>query len=382
MVIKKSTSEENLEVITENLVPLYGTDFTIKPEGVIDNIGVAVSGIKQDFEDQLLSLKKNLNPYTAGGEAQDGLYALRGKKRRQSTFTIVQRTIEGTPGTLISAGSLLFENSVTKDQFQLADDVVLDEEGKTVGSFKSLLIGKIDLPTQANINILTPLFGVSGVYYTTGNAINIGVDYEKDEEFRRSFLKIQNEKDSLKIELLKLVNNPGDLRIIQNRGRQVYSEIPLRTKKITIYSAESNQKIAQTIFDNMVDAGFDLDGDIVVVVYDDNNEPVEIRFNRAEPLEIYVKSLIVKKTDISDAQAIAETKAAILEFITSNSLVMGEKVVANRFNAAIDEKSSVEYPCQTLVSSDNVDCFPVLTIKVNQIPLFDISRIEVDIEKN
>ncbi len=381
-MVSKSTMEQNLEVLQKPLRKIYGDDFVIKPEGVIDNIAVAVSGIKMDFEDQLLALKKNLNPYTARGQAQDSLYALRNLARKQSTYTVVQRTIEGTPNSIVVAGSLLFENSITKDQFLLDADVTIGEGGKVVGSFKSLLIGAVDLPNDANLNILTPLENVSAVYYSTGNDINIGVEYQSNEDFCKEFLKIQNVRDSLELSLLKLVDNPGDLKIIQNRGRQVYDEIPLRSKKITIYSAESDKKIAQTIFENMEDSGFDLVGDIKVSIEDIEGQPVDIYFNRASGINVYVKTWIVKNSKYTDAEAKSDAKLAIMDYYGSNSFVMGEKVVGNRFNASIDAKSSVQYPVKTQVSSDGSVWVDVLDIGALQVPVFAAERVEVEIEEN
>lgn len=381
-MVSKSTMEQNLEVLQKPLRKIYGDDFVIKPEGVIDNIAVAVSGIKMDFEDQLLALKKNLNPYTARGQAQDSLYALRNLVRKQSTYTVVQRTIEGTPNSIVVAGSLLFENSITKDQFLLDADVTIGEGGKVVGSFKSLLIGAVDLPNDANLNILTPLENVSAVYYSTGNDINMGVEYQSNEDFCKEFLKIQNVRDSLELSLLKLVDNPGDLKIIQNRGRQVYDEIPLRSKKITIYSAESDRKIAQTIFENMEDSGFDLVGDIKVSIEDIEGQPVDIYFNRASGINVYVKTWIVKNSKYTDAEAKSDAKLAIMDYYSSNSFVMGEKVVGNRFNSSIDAKSSVQYPVKTQVSSDGSVWVDVLDIGALQVPVFAAERVEVEIEEN
>lgn len=381
-MVSKSTMEQNLEVLQKSLRKIYGDDFVIKPEGVIDNIAVAVSGIKMDFEDQLLALKKNLNPYTARGQAQDSLYALRNLVRKQSTYTVVQRTIEGTPNSIVVAGSLLFENSITKDQFLLDADVTIGEGGKVVGSFKSLLIGAVDLPNDANLNILTPLENVSAVYYSTGNDINMGVEYQSNEDFCKEFLKIQNVRDSLELSLLKLVDNPGDLKIIQNRGRQVYDEIPLRSKKITIYSAESDRKIAQTIFENMEDSGFDLVGDIKVSIEDIEGQPVDIYFNRASGINVYVKTWIVKNSKYTDAEAKSDAKLAIMDYYGSNSFVMGEKVVGNRFNSSIDAKSSVQYPVKTQVSSDGSVWVDVLDIGALQVPVFAAERVEVEIEEN
>ena len=48
--VKKSTIEENLKVLQKEFKPVYGDDFAIKPEGVIDGIAVAVSALKPQNE--------------------------------------------------------------------------------------------------------------------------------------------------------------------------------------------------------------------------------------------------------------------------------------------------------------------------------------------
>ena len=107
--------EKYLAKWTKFLKGKYGQDFFIKPEGVIDNLAVGSTASSLDFESIILKLVKEMNPYTAEDEWQDHLYSLIGLEREQSSFTVVQRTVQGTPDTTVAAGSVLFENELIKN---------------------------------------------------------------------------------------------------------------------------------------------------------------------------------------------------------------------------------------------------------------------------
>ena len=123
-------------------------------------------------------------------------------------------------------------------------------------------------------------------------------------------------------------------------------------------------------------------GDIKVSIEDIEGQPVDIYFNRASGINVYVKTWIVKNSKYTDAEAKSDAKLAIMDYYGSNSFVMGEKVVGNRFNASIDAKSSVQYPVKTQVSSDGSVWVDVLDIGALQVPVFAAERVEVEIEEN
>lgn len=182
-----ATIETYLKRWTSYLKGKYGNDFYIKKEGVIDNLATGSSAIALDFEAIILFLTKQLNPYTAEDEFQDKLYKLIGLEREQSTFTVVQRTVQGTPNTTATSGSILFKNKTTEDQFKLIDDCQLDENGIGVGSFRAEEFGAIDLPNEAICEIITAPTNINGVYYSIGNNIDIGKEYQSNAEFREEW---------------------------------------------------------------------------------------------------------------------------------------------------------------------------------------------------
>lgn len=373
----KSTLKENLQFFVNRYKTIYGDNFKIKPEGVIDNIAVSQSLVKMDFEDRILEVKKGLNPYSADGVAQNNLYSNIGLVRRQATYTVVQRTIKGTANSLVVGGSLMIENESTKDQFKLMADVTLGNDGLGVGSFKSELIGAIDLPSDANVIIKTPLPNVVGVYFTSGNDINIGLTYESNSEFRKRWLNWSRAENKLKAELLDLVDNSGDVIIRQNRNLPKYS-FPLHTMAVTINSAEPDGVVAKKIFDSL-EYGVGLYGNISVIVKDDSNQDVDIKFSRSTGCNIWIKTNVKKVADVPNVEVVKDTLQAIQDYYKTATFVMGSPVIGNRFNQSIDDKTNIDYVISTQVSLGGASYVDVATIGEFEIPVFDLNRIVVKV---
>lgn len=378
--IVKSTIQENLANWQEFYKGIFGNNFVITPESVIGNIAVACASVKMEFEDQLLFVKSMLNPYTTTGTWQDNLYSLIKLARQQATNTIVQRTISGTANATITAGTLMIEDDGTKNQFKLTADCTLDENGIGVGTFTSELSGAIELSTEATLNILTPLQDVSGVYYTLGNIAILGVDYETNEAFRKRWLAWSESPSKLHESLLKIVDNPGDIVIEQNRGTQVYPDFPLHTLHIIINSPQDDATIGQIILDTTTD-GVDWSGNEEVVLTDDSGESVEVRFDRATQVPIYVKTTVVKKSDATSVEATQDGLSAIKEYIDNAKFTMGQILVGNRFNSLIDAKGTIDYVVKTQLSTDGTTYTDTIDLTKYQVPQFDTSRNSVVIQQ-
>lgn len=377
--ITKSTIKENLTYWTEFLKGIFGNNFVITPESVIGNIAVASSAVKMDFEDQLLFVKSMLNPYTATGSWQDALFSLVRLTRQQATYTVFQRTISGTAGATITAGSLMIEDAGTKNQFKLIADCTLDENGIGAGTFQSELSGAVDIENDATLNILTPLPDVQGVYYTLGNLKIVGVDYESDEEFRKRWQGWAESPSKLHKALLEIVGNPGDIVIEQNRGTQVYEDFPLHCIHTVINSPASDETIAEIIFENSSD-GVDWAGDEEVNVIDDAGQSVEVRFDRATLVNVYVKTTVVKKADATQAEALQDGLSAIQQYTDDATFTMGQVLVGNRFNALIDAKSSIDYVVKTELSRDGTNYSDTIDLTAYEVPVFDNTRNSVVVQ--
>lgn len=378
-----STLDENLTTWTTALRTVFGDDFNIKKEGVVDNVATASSLSKMDIENQIAFLIKQLNPYTSEGEWQDRLYSLIGLTRRQATYTVVSRTCSGTPNTVIAAGALTIENSSTKDQFKNNDPINFDSTGKAFGSFTAEESGAIDLPTNASIRIITPLANLAGVYYEQGNTIRIGQEYETDEEFRKRWMlnsstASANTDDGLEKALLELVNTDSDLQIFDNRTGETVDGIPAHSLRIVINTAYDDETVAQTIFKHLVDGNmFGLQGAISVKVTDSEGESETIKFDRAEVQDIYIQIRVAVQNGISMATIQTEIKDNIIAYITEHRFDMGSIIYANMFAASVYEVNGVAGISQLKISKNNLNWVDQIQLTKTQVPNFDSTRIQV-----
>ena len=343
--IKKSDLTEYLGFWTEKLREQFGNDFVIKKEGVVDNIATAGSLTCMALEDVMLYLAKNMNPYTAEGEWQDALYSLVGLTRRFASYTTITRTISGLENQVCEVGSIRFKNSATDDIFELNTEVTLDANGVGVGSFTAIELGAIELESTATLEIVDAPEGVEAVYYSSGNITTVGDDFEDDSEFRLRWIatnsvKSSNTEGGMRKVLLPLCDNePKNIIIRQNRSTRDYLDLDLHTMNIVLKSAESNETIAETILENLVD-GLGLDGTTTVTLQDSENNDIDISFTKGEdlPIKFYIEVVLLNGTTITNVTK--NIKDAIINHFDYG---LGERIIANDFYQYINAVDGVDY---------------------------------------
>lgn len=366
--VQKSNLTDYLGFWTTKLREVYGSDFVIRPQGVIDNLATAGSLTCMALEDVMLYLAKQMNPYTAEGEFQDALYSLVGLTRNYASFTVVTRTIEGTANTECPVGSVRFKNSATDDIFELNTAVTIGSDGKAVGSFTAIELGAIELEPEALLNIVDAPEGIVGVYYSEGNVTIVGDDYEDDSEFRLRWIATNSvnatskTEDGLRTALLSLVSEDSDLVIRQNRGVQTYSDLALHTINIVLKSAASDNTIAQRILDYFPD-GVGIAGTTTVSLIDSEGTDVDIKFTRAIDVPIYFNIEVVLKDGYTISNVRENIKSAIVNgFIYK----MGERIVANDFYQYINTVEGVDYVTILEISDEDDNYRQTLALNYNK----------------
>jgi uncharacterized phage protein gp47/JayE len=378
-----SKLQDYLQSWQDNLKTIFGDDFVIKKEGVIDNIATSSSLSCMDLENQIAFLIKQLNPYTAEDEWQDRLYSLIGLVRQQATYTVVSRTCEGTANSTITAGTLIIENASTKDQFRLNSNLTFDANGYAIGSFTAEESGAINLPNDAVLNIITPLTNLRGVYYSAGNTIIIGKDYESNSEFRErwqlSSAQVNaNTDNSLYKALLELVDNKTDLKIFTNRTSSSSGGIPAHSQKIVIYSPYDNQTIAQAIFDNIVDGNMvGLQGTTSVDITDSQGSTETIKFERATEVSIYIKAeVVLNNASLSSVSALI--KQSIIDYANNTTFEMGQKLLANMFISPIYNNEEVSEVASIKLSTNGTTWVDYVQLGTTEVPVFDIAKVTIN----
>lgn len=376
----KATLDNYLEYMTADIQAegTFGSDYTIKKEGVVDNILATTSNAMVSLEDKFAYALKQLNPYTAEGQYQDDLYALVGLTRNYATQTVVTRTIEGTVGTEIGVNELVFKTA-QDDQFYLNTAVTIGETGKVEGSFTAYELGAIECDEASNLTIVSAPEGIAGVYYSEGNLTTIGDDYEDDSEFRLRWIatnsvKGGNTEGGMYAALLPLANNSTkNLVITQNRTNSTVDNIPAHSMHIVIKSAESNDTIANTIFDNLMD-GVGLYGNTSVTVTDISGTDEVVKFSRAVEVPIYFNVEVVLK----DGYILAQVRDSIKQAIVDNfDYAMGERIIANDFYQYINDITGVDYVTTLEVSLDNIIYNQTVAVDYNEFGTVEVADITV-----
>lgn len=375
------TLEDFLKNWTVQMRPSFGNDFQITKESTIGNICTASSLIAMGYEEELLFRDKNMNPYTAEDEYQDALYKLIGLERTYADYTVVQRTVEGTPNTTAPKGSIFFRNKSTQDQFKLNDDCQIDENGKGIGSFAAEELGAIDLPSEALCEIITAPTNVVGVYYTVGNQIQLGTDYQDNAAFRYEWEQTQSRANSdteggIKKYLLPYAigKSAKNINVRQNRGvNNKYPDLPNSGINIVINSTYDDETIAAVIFKHLKD-GINLVGDIKIELKDSEGSEETIAFSRAELIPVAFKLEVVLKDNVYLTQVKANIKQAIQDNFNPK---MDDDIVANKYVQYVDKVEGVDFVKSIKVSKNGIDWADVVEITdVQKAQIGDINVTE------
>lgn len=380
---KKSELKDYLSFWTDKLREKYGNDFVIKKEGVVDNLATTSSMVNMLLEDVVMYLIQQMNPYTCSGEFQDALYSLIGLERKYSSYTVVQRTISGVAGTVCEAGSILFKNKSTDDQFRLNSAVTIGEDGTAKGSFTAIELGSINLEPEETLAIVDAPDEIRAVYYTNGDSIVVGDDYEDDSEFRLRWQQNQNLSNgatsgSVEKFLLPYVTSDKNLKIIDNKTDEIVDNTPPHTLQIIIYTPESDETIAKTIFEHLLD-GLELYGTTVVPITDSAGTVENISFTRATTVDIFFKVEVALQSGYQLPQVISNIQNAI---VNNFDLSMGEKVVANDYIAFLKDIEGIDYINDIKINKDNGDSWYNVSLldidEIAQIKLANINIFEVE----
>ena len=120
----------------DKLRELYGKDFFIRPEGVIDNIMTAITFMEHKFIEQIAFFAKQLDSETAEREYQDALYERVGLYRNLASKTTFLKNVFAVSNSTIAKNSITLKHSVTKEEFSNSEEVVVDESGKATIKFE------------------------------------------------------------------------------------------------------------------------------------------------------------------------------------------------------------------------------------------------------
>lgn len=311
----------------------YGDDFYIDSKSVISNIFTSVAFHEMNLQEQISFLIKQFDPEQAEGDFQDALYERLLVYREKASKTVVERTILGTAGLSVAAGSITIRNKATLDEFVNKDTVIIGEDGKVVADFECVLFGPIDLPEEAIIEVLSMPIGVSGVETGLTPKIDLGRKRETDEQYRVKYRKEKSKnakatRNANYSNLGKYVDDPSYLNIVDKKTDDTMNAGEV---KIIVNHNTTDTIFANAIFDTVAD-GIDTVGTSTITLKDNVGEDVTINWINASFTQIAINADLKIKAGFLFTSVANAVKDAILEYIENNRIYgLGQTVYANEF---------------------------------------------------
>lgn len=311
----------------------YDDDFYIQAKSVISNIFASVAFQEMSLQEQIAFLIKQFDPEQAEDEFQDALYERLLVYRIKASKTIVERTILGSAGLSVAAGSITIRNKATLDEFINKNTVTIGENGSIVADFECVLFGKIDLPENAEIEVVSMPMGVTGVTTGENPKIDLGRARETDEEYRTRYRKekSKNARATRNANYSNLGQYVDDLSYLKIFDTKNDSSMEPGTIKIIVNHNTTDTIFANAIFNTIAD-GIDTIGEIIHNVKDDAEQNVVIKWTNASFTQIAIEGDLKIKTGYFRQTVEREVKASILNYIQNDRIYgLGQTVYANEF---------------------------------------------------
>lgn len=307
--------------LIEEAKSIFGNDIYIEIDSA-DYQFISVCALKTYDALQAAQLAYNSRgPQTAIGSGLDGVVKLNGLVRLAAAYSTCQVTLYGTPGAVISNGSV---RDGAGNLWDLPAVVTIDETGsvevsavcQTAGAISAALgtISVINTPTAGWVSVSNLVAAIAG------RAV------ETDAELRaRQALSVALPSQTL------LEGTAAAIMSVENVTRSmVYENDTNRTSiegfpghSITcVVEGGTDEAVARQIFLHKGIGGY-TNGTTEVLIYDSNNAPNTIRFYRPTYVPMFVTVTLKKLTGWSPAMA-ATIQSAIASFI--DGLRLGESL--------------------------------------------------------
>lgn len=314
-----------LSTITSYFQQIYGTDAYIDPDSKDGQmIALYALGI-HDANNAMITVYNSFSPATAQSGALSSNVKINGITRQTATKSTVDLVITGSPGTLITAGTVRDANGGLWD---LPANVNIDVSGKMTVTATSRQVGTVAALAGTVNQIATPTRG----WYTATNplAATPGSNAETDLQLRQrqersTALPSQTTMDGID-GALSDVSGVTRVRIYENDTDVTDSNgLPAHSISCVVDGGDSTE--IATVISKKKDQGTATFGTTSISLTGKYGEPKTIKFSRPVIVGIFVN--ISLSVYAGYTSSIADSiKAEVAKYI--NSLRIGDDVLVSR----------------------------------------------------
>lgn len=321
----------------------------------------------------------NRTPNTAIGVGLDNLCSLVGIKRKPATYSIVQLTVTGDPGTVITSGQASDGSNI----WDLEDTVTIPSNGTIVVTSKCHKAGNITAPANTINQIVTPTYGWLSV--TNNYSASAGNNVETDAELRNRFsLSTISPSSSIFDSMLSSLYSIEGVKKVkgyENDTSQTSSEgFPPNSVTFVIDGGE-DQDIAANIYYKKT-PGCYTNGTTEVDFQSDIGDKTVIRFYRPTTKNVWIKVSIKKLSSYNNIYE-GEIENAIIEYV--NNLSISETLYNSvLWGLAIGQMDNISSPpfsvlnVQTSLNGTSYNSNDVI-LNFNEMFLTDDTKVTVEV---
>ena len=367
-----------IDKMENELKSLYGINFTIRPEGVIDNLASTFATLTQKIQTQIATLSREFDPESAADKYQDALYERIGVTRLEAQKSTFVLKVQGAANLICNARSITIRSKSDNNEFENISEFATDENGVALVDFQCVIDGAIEVKPTDEFLIVTAPDGITSVAQADDLQFSIGRERESDNEFRIRFRnsKALNAKATHNACIANLSKYVDDTKFLRIVDKKVDDSFEPGNVKVIAYHNTTDNIFANAIFDT-IGCGINLLGDTEITVYDREDQPVKIRFQNAEEVEVSIEAEVKVRSGYYPNTVFNKAKENILKYIEERVFGLEAIVYATEFIIPILETEGVEAVQSIKVKRNNIDqeFKDNVALTREQVPIFATERI-------
>lgn len=375
-----SSLDEIFKTYETNLQSKYGSDFYIKPEGVIDNIVNSSALMEMALQEQIAFLAKQFDPETAEDNWQDALYERVAVKRIAPSATVFTKKLKGPAGYSGSAQSITIRSTISNDEFVNTSDFLVEDDGTVDLEFECVVLGAVNVNSGETFTIVDAPNEITEISEEDATQIAIGRERESDSDFRVRFRnsKAQNAKATRNANIANLLQHVDNQAFLKIYDKKTDNTMAAGTLLIIAKHNTTDEIFAQAIFDTVVD-GLDLLGDTSVLVKDSEGQDVTITWKNADELSMDITGTLKIRDGYYPNTVMANVKQNILAYIEKRVYGLESIIYATEFIIPMLEVDGVEAVTGVQVKKTSESDFAdSVSLSREEVPVFALERITLD----
>ena len=375
-----SSLDEIFKTYETNLQSKYGSDFYIKPEGVIDNIVNSSALMEMALQEQIAFLAKQFDPETAEDNWQDALYERVAVKRIAPSATVFTKKLKGLAGYSGSAQSITIRSTISNDEFVNTSDFLVEDDGTVDLEFECVVLGAVNVNSGETFTIVDAPNEITEISEEDATQIAIGRERESDSDFRVRFRnsKAQNAKATYNANIANLLQYVDNQAFLKIYDKKTDNTMAAGTLLIIAKHNTTDETFAQAIFDTVA-VGPDLLGDTSVIVKNNSGQDVTITWKNADEVSMDITGTLKIRDGYYPNTVMANVKQNILAYIEKRVYGLESIIYATEFIIPMLEVDGVEAVTGVQVKKTSESDFAdSVSLSREEVPVFALERITLD----